>query len=311
MKNYLLIIVAVLCLFGCGNRMTKMITKESNDDVEESVSSKFRVEKRAGKVGLLLKGKIVAPFDYDSINLTNPYPVLTAGLKKYLYIDDNYRSDGLVGPFDEINQSKGIIKVSTDGYKKNGFYSPSDKAALLFDYPVVEQEKKAEGLYWVWTQSGQQGLISRWYGVDKGQIFILPIDNYLRTKVVYDEYTLGGMVATGVSETVTVEYYKKDSFGEAVANNLYDRERTENNGNRHFIKEKKLSDICGSGTIIINISKLMTALVYSKNGYGLVNIKGVMLVPARYKKYQLIGDYAYAFSSDQETIKVNLEGKRL
>jgi len=301
MKNLVFIAIIVFCFSGCKFKSHEVTKAEMPKAIPAIViTPMFSIEKRAEKYALFFKEKQISSFQYDSININGIYPILTKGQEKYIFLTDKSK---IFGPFDEIKILNELtIKISTAGHQKNGFLDV-EGGKTLFDYYLVDRDPHHESLYWVATKSGQKGLISIGYAVSR-EMLVLPIGTYLFTDLTTHSSAYEDMSY----DVVTIKYFKEKSFGKAYADNDFHSFRSVYS---HQVKETKLKDLFGYNAKIIAVNAAKNALVYSEKGYGLMNLDGIILVPAAYNNYQKIGDSAYIFSSAVETLKVNLNGKKI
>lgn len=310
MKNLVLVFIAIIALSisGCQFKSHKLIKAEAPEAVPTKVvAPAISVEKRAGKFALIVNGALATEFEYDLVDISHCYPILIKKDKQFIFLQGK-----LVGPFDNLNIiNKDIIKISKDRHQLNGFFYVYDSHEDLFKYPVVEIVQVdtygnfERGLYWVHTKSGKKGLISTGYAVEK-ESFILPVDNYIYTDIRTQSEQIGIIITK-----VSARYYKKSSVGEifcykAILGGNKKPEKVEKT-----VNDIKLKSRLGVNAKIIGVNKAKNALVYSEKGYGLINLDGVILVPAVYADYQKIGDSAYIFSNTDETLKVDLNGKKI
>lgn len=309
MKNVVFfIVIIVLCLSGCQLKSQKSQKDETHEEIStKAVAPTTYAEQRAGKFALIVNDSIATGFEYDSVDLTKYYPVLTKKDKHFVFLKGK-----LVGPFDNLSiVNKDVIKISKEDHKLNGFFYVKDSHEDLFNYPKVEIEPVeaygvfTRGLYWIQTESGKKGLISTDFAVEN-QSFILPLDDYIYTDVK-SEIAYVGIIITQVS----VKYYKESAVGEiycfkAILGGNEKPERVVKN-----VNIIKLEDLFEANAKIIAVNKAKNALIQSKKGYGLINFSGDILVPIAYDNYQNIGDSAYVFSNNIESIKVNLNGIKI
>lgn len=308
MKNLVFIVIIVLSISGCQFKSQKLTKAEAPKAIPAKVTTPmFSVEKRAEKFALIVKDSIVTEFDYDSVDVTQRYPILTKQDKQFVFLKGK-----LVGPFDDLKIiDKDIIKISKEKHQLNGFFYVYDSHEDLFRYPVVEivpvetHGNFQRGLYWVQTKSGKKGLISTGFAVEKESL-ILPVDDYIYTDVRYEEAQIG-MIITKVS----VRYYKKSSIGEIFCYKAILGGNKKPEKVKKTVKDVKLDNRFGPNAKIIAVNEVKNALIHSEKGYGLINLDGVILVPVAYINYQEIGDSAYVFSNANETLKVDLKGKKI
>ncbi|QQG52276.1 MAG: hypothetical protein HY931_02955 [Candidatus Falkowbacteria bacterium] len=303
MKNLVLVFIAIIAfsVSGCQFKSHKLEKAEAPKVAPAKVAIPiFSVEKRAEKYALFFKGRLASSFKYDSINIKNTYPILIEGVQKYVFLTTREK---IFGPFDEaliINEKN--IKISVDGRKKNGFlYSNGEQQ--LFNYPKVDQDSHNQSLYWLTTKSGQKGLLSTGYAV-KEELLVLPFGDYLFT----DLSTNSSGYENWSDAHLDIRFFKKTSFGKAYSGLHSDGMDTQY---RNGVKETKLKDLFGYNAKIVSVNAAKNALVSSEKGYGLINLDGVILVPAAYTAYQKLGDSAYIFSTANETLKVDLKGKKI
>ena len=301
MKNLVFIAIIVVCLSGCQFKSHKLTKAEAPKAAPAKVIvPTFSVEKRAEKYALFFKGRLISSFQYDSINISGVYPIMAKGQEKYIFLTNEEK---IFGPFAEIKiLNKKTIKISTAGHQKNGFLDANGEEEL-FDYYLVDKDPHEERLYWVETKYGQKGLISTGYAVSR-DILVLPVSTYFFT----DLTTHSGGYEDMSYDVVTIKYFKEKSFGKAYADHDF---HSLHSFYSHQVKETKLKDLFGYNAKIIAVNAAKNALVSSEKGYGLMNLDGVILVPVAYKNYQKIGDSAYLFSNALETLKVDLNGKKI
>ena len=296
-------LLIIILLFACAKKQQE-VTKETPVEpvVEIAPTPEFTVEERAGKYGLLQKGAIISSFDYDSIIVSELYPILIKGKGKYIFFNLK-----IFGPYTEVSiLKKGLIKIVTYDRLKSGFIEGDDYNnynVRLFDYPDVEQETKHSSLYWVTDKSGKRGLISTNFAVSTERL-VLPLGHYLYT---YIKVGSGGYSGHG-HEGILIYYYTQNKIGEITVGAHY-----HGLGGKYTneIKEIKVTDLFGPAAKILSVSSAKTAIVKSKKGYGLINLSGDILVPASYFNYEVSGDSAYLFSSNMETLRVNLNGAKI
>jgi hypothetical protein len=301
MKNLVFIAIIVFCLSGCEFKSHKLTKAEAPKAIPAKViTPMFSVEKRAEKYALFFKGRLISSFQYDSINIDGIYPILAKGQEEYVFLE---REEKVFGPFAEIKiVDKKTIKISTAGHQKNGFLNTNGEEEL-FDYYQIDKDPHQKSLYWVGTKSGQKGLLSTGYAVSR-DLLVLPISTYFFTDLTTHSSGYGDMSY----DVVTIKYFKEKAFGKAYADQDF---HSLHNNYSHQVKETKLRDLFGYNAKIIAVNAAKNALVSSEKGYGLINLDGVILVPAAYTSYQKIGDSAYVFSTANEALKVDLNGKKI
>ncbi len=291
-------LILVICSFACNRNNPQAKQETSTCEVRENPSdyktSKYSVDIRAGKSALYFEREQLTSYEYDLINLNNSIPVLIKGEGKYVGFGKSFHGFEMHGPFAEVEViNDSVIKVVHGKGEIKGYIMQGK--VFLFDYPKVEPRTGKFGVFELTDDSGKRGIYSEFFPIN-GSLFILPMDYY---KAIYtaDGYTSdsGG---TWKSIYIVVDYFKEEAVGQAHSSS-------------RSIKETKLIDIFGCETKIIRTTKARTAVVSSDKGYGLIDVKGTIVVPALFFEYEVVGDSVIRFINPEETLKLNLWGKPL
>lgn len=289
----LLLILCTLSLIACTSSKQKAVRQEK-PEIKKS-GPVFSIEKRAEKYALLKNKAIVSSFDYDAILIDGLFPILIKGKEKFVYINNSVE-----GPYADIKTNREwrhtVVANTLDRSKTAIIYS-GEKDVKWFNYYNVEpcysaRAKDSQFLFWVYDKSGKKGLYSQLYS-EKNPGLVLPLGNYTAIKINTDYELLE--ISFFKKEAIGYKSYYRDFFGDRI----------------YESSNIKLCNLFGPGATIKSVNQKYTAIVYSNNGYELVSIDGKILVPGTYKNYKAEGDSAYIFSSDKESLRVNLVGQRI
>ena len=292
------VLILVIFSFACNrnNPQAKQeaFTCEAKENYSDYKASKYSVDIRAGKSALYFEREQLTSYEYDLIILSNSNPILIKGENKYVGFGKSFHGFEMHGPFAEVEIINGsTIKVSHNNGKTNGYIM--ENQLFLFDYPKVEPRTTKAGVFELTDNSGRRGIYSKSLSVNSSS-FVLPMDYY---KAIYtvDGYTSdsGG---TWQSPYIIADYFKEDAVGRGLSLS-------------RSIKETKLLDIFGCEAKIISTTKARTAIVSSDKGYGLIDIKGAIVVPALFSEYELVGDSIIRFVNPDEILKLSIWGKKV
>lgn len=308
--SVVLIAALLIIEFYSRNKPTASVDKPFkvlNEQTTSKPMPNFTTEMRGGKFALRFGTDQLTPFEYDSINISTLYPILYKSAKEiYIFNKKKPIRFRLAGPFimvKTINSTDSTFFQVGVGNNMSGFYNPISGDTTLFNYPLTEKVKGFTGFYWVYTKSGEKGIISRLEY--KG--FVLPLNYYIYVNLKKDFTPEGNCIGTSERDRFYIQYYTKTSWGLSFTQIGGEMSSATPRVCRNEIKDKKIGDLFGFKTDIAVVCKNGFAILKSESGYGLINNGAKLVVPLKYQQYQMVNDSLCYFYLDGSALKVKLK----